>query len=66
MDNTRNILETPMWGKPAKRGFYYGISGEFTAAENQKFLIEISLKFFLTRSAKTVQQTQSAFSTLLF
>jgi hypothetical protein len=52
MDNTRNTLETPVWGKPTKRGFYYGLSREFTAAENQKFLTEISSASFLTQLKK--------------
>jgi hypothetical protein len=37
MDNTKNTLETLVWGKPTKRGFYYGISREFTTVEDQKF-----------------------------
>jgi hypothetical protein len=52
MDNTRNTQETPVWGKPAKRGFYYGLSREFTTAENQKFLTEISSTSFLTQQKK--------------
>jgi hypothetical protein len=52
MDNTRNTLETLVWGKPTKRGFYYGLSREFIAVENQKFLTEISSASFLTRPTK--------------
>jgi hypothetical protein len=42
MDNTRNTLETLVWGEPTKRSFYYGLSREFTATENQKLLSPIS------------------------
>jgi hypothetical protein len=34
MDNTKNTLETPMWGKPAMKGLYYGLLREFTVVEN--------------------------------
>jgi hypothetical protein len=64
MDNAKNTLETPVWGKLAKRGFYYGLSRKFTTAKNQKFLIEISSASFLTRSAKTTHQTRPAFLAL--
>jgi hypothetical protein len=39
IDNTRNTLETPVWGKLTKRGFYYGLSRELTTKKNQKFLL---------------------------
>jgi hypothetical protein len=66
IDNTRNTLETPVWRKPAKMSFYYGISREFIATENQKFLTKISLASFLTPLAKTAQQTQSFFRPRFF
>jgi hypothetical protein len=52
MNNIKNTLETLVWGKPTKRGFYYGLSREFTIVENQKFLTEISSASFLTPSTK--------------
>jgi hypothetical protein len=51
MDNTRNTLETPVWGKPTKRSFYYGLSRELTT-ENKKFLTDISLASFLFSLSK--------------
>jgi hypothetical protein len=65
MDNTRNILETLVWGKPTKRGFSYGLSREFTEAENQKYLIDIS-STISSFSKKTTQQTRPAFSAPVF
>jgi hypothetical protein len=32
MDNTRNTLETPVWGKPAKRGLYLALERIISAA----------------------------------
>jgi hypothetical protein len=33
-------LETPMWGKPAKRGFIVARKENITTAKTQKFLTE--------------------------
>jgi hypothetical protein len=40
---------------------YYGLSREFTAAENQKFLTEISSASFLTRLAKNSPANSACF-----
>jgi hypothetical protein len=53
--NTRYTLETPVWGKPAKRGFYWAFRRKITAAEISENSYKISSKFPLLPQQKSAQ-----------